>query len=129
VSGFALFWDSIPDRGIEGLNAVRKLFQLELSLLRALQQPVSLIIVQLPQDGQKLKYTIIVLVTKPYVSRSSIESEAFFGELRCVQQLMNRIQYDRRRDVPPEAHDHAGKIIVANNKHVLFAVSGHGKSE
>ena len=70
-----------------------------------------------------------MLAGEPCVSRRSIESEAFFGGLRYVQHLMNRIQYDRRRDVLPEAHDHARKIIAANNKHVLFAVGGHGKAE
>ena len=49
--------------------------------------------------------------------------------MRFVQHLMNGVQRKRRRDMPPEAHDHTREVIATGNETPLFLVSGHGDSK
>jgi hypothetical protein len=86
-----------------------------LGLLRVFQYFVRFVVVQLPQHGQQLKHSIVVLGGEAQASRSGIESDAAsLPVFRRIEHLVNRIQGERRRNVLPKAHDHAGEIIATN---------------
>ena len=65
--------------------------------------------------GSVLRNPIVVLGNEAYVSGSGVESDTCSRPVFSrIEHLVNCLQGERRWDVLPKAHNHAGEIITTD---------------